>query len=144
MTYREWPNPGRWLTENGQIPEGDLPRLAKSRKVTYREWPKPGDDLPRLAKSRKMTYRDWPKPGDDLPRFAKSRHRTSRNLERGFDETGSLKPSSGDERSRLVVSRNWLSEDWKTTVSHFDWTKPSQKSLSRCEWFYAPLVRLYH
>ncbi len=35
-------NPGRWLTENGKIPEDDLPRMAKSRKMTYREWPNPG------------------------------------------------------------------------------------------------------
>ncbi len=32
----------------------------------------------------------------------------------------------------------------KMPVSHFDWTKPSQKSLSRNEWFHVPLVRLYH
>ncbi len=30
----------------------------------------------------------------------------------------------------------------KNVVSQFDWTKPSQKSLSRCKWFHAPLVRL--
>jgi hypothetical protein len=29
MTYQEW-SPERWLTENGQIPEDDLPRMAKS------------------------------------------------------------------------------------------------------------------
>ncbi len=27
--YKNWPNPRRWLHENGQIPEDDLPRLAK-------------------------------------------------------------------------------------------------------------------
>jgi hypothetical protein len=25
--------------------------------------------------------------------------------------------------------------EWKTPASHFDWAKPSQKSLSRCKWF---------
>jgi hypothetical protein len=35
-------------------------------------------------------------------------------------------------------------QELKTPVNHFDRTKPSQKSLSRCKWFYAPLVRLYH
>jgi hypothetical protein len=34
----------------GLIPEDDLPRMAKSRKMTYQE----------MAKSQKMTYRDWP------------------------------------------------------------------------------------
>jgi hypothetical protein len=29
-------------------------------------------------------------------------------------------------------------------VSPFDWTKPSQTSLSCCKWVYAPLMRLYH
>ncbi len=38
----------------GLIPEDDLPRMAKFRKMTY---------LPRKAKSRKMTYREWPNPG---------------------------------------------------------------------------------
>ncbi len=101
MTYREWPNPGRYLTEDGQIPEDDLPRMAKSRKISYRGWPNPGryltengqiseDILPRMAKSRKMTYREWPNLGrylnengqireDDLPRFAKFLLMTSRN-----------------------------------------------------------------
>ncbi len=36
MTYREWPNPGKWLTKNGQIL--DLPRLAKSRLTQKRIW----------------------------------------------------------------------------------------------------------
>ncbi len=27
MTYREWPHPGRWLKQNGQIPEDYLTRL---------------------------------------------------------------------------------------------------------------------
>jgi hypothetical protein len=29
-------------TENGQIPEDDLPRMAKSQRMTYRDWPNPG------------------------------------------------------------------------------------------------------
>ncbi len=36
MTYREWQDPGRWLTEKGHILEYDLPRLAKSRLTTSR------------------------------------------------------------------------------------------------------------
>jgi hypothetical protein len=28
MTCRDWPNPRRWLTESGQIPEENLPRMA--------------------------------------------------------------------------------------------------------------------
>ncbi len=42
MTCREWPNPGRLHTKKGQIPEDDLPRMAKSRKKTYRDWPNLG------------------------------------------------------------------------------------------------------
>jgi hypothetical protein len=45
-------------------------------------------------------------PEEDLPRMVKFRLRTCRNLKRGFDETSSLKPSSGDKRFRLVVSRD--------------------------------------
>ncbi len=69
VTCRDWPNPRRWLmwpnsrrwlTENGQIPEDDLPRLAKSR----------------ITASRNL----W----NQQP-----------------------KASSGEERFRLVISRNW-------------------------------------
>jgi hypothetical protein len=37
----KWPNPGRWLTENSQILEDDLPRLAKSQLPTSRNRPGP-------------------------------------------------------------------------------------------------------
>ncbi len=38
------------------------------RKMTCRDGQIPEDDLPRLAKSRKMTYRDWPNP-DEIVSF---------------------------------------------------------------------------
>jgi hypothetical protein len=120
-TYRGWSISGRWVTKNGQIPEDDLPRMAKSQKMTYREWPNPG----------RWNTKNGQIPEDDLLRLAKSRRTTSRNLKRGFYETSSLKPSSGNDQFQLVVSRNWLSGDWKTPVSPFDWIKPSQKSFSR-------------
>jgi hypothetical protein len=37
--------------------------MAKSRKATIKNGQIPEDDLPRMAKSRKMTYREWPNPG---------------------------------------------------------------------------------
>jgi len=33
----------------GLIQKGDLPRMAKSRKITYQEWPNSKYDLPSLA-----------------------------------------------------------------------------------------------
>ncbi len=42
----------------------------------------------------------------------------------------------------MVVQPELKMSSRKTPLSHFDWTKPSQKSLSHCKWFYAPLVRL--
>ncbi len=41
MTCRDWPYPWRWLTQNGQIPEDDLPSMAKFRLLTSRNWPGP-------------------------------------------------------------------------------------------------------
>ncbi len=79
ITYREWPNPGRCLTENGQIPEDDLPRLARSRHMTSRNWPG----------SRKSITVIWCHRQVNLL-----------NLKRGFNESSSLKPSTGDERFR--------------------------------------------
>ncbi len=46
----------------GLIPEDDLPRMARSRKMTYREWQNP---------MQKMTYRDWPNPGLQQARISK-------------------------------------------------------------------------
>ncbi len=40
------PNPRRWLTENGQILEDGLPRVAKSQLTTSRFWPGPVHQLP--------------------------------------------------------------------------------------------------
>ncbi len=42
--FKNQANLRRWLTstKNGQIPEDDLPRMAKSRKMTYRDGPHPG------------------------------------------------------------------------------------------------------
>jgi hypothetical protein len=60
---------------------------------------------------------------------------TSMNVKKGFDETSSLKPSSGEERSGL----SYAGTDKKIYInllgteksrSQFDWTKQSQKSLS--------------
>ncbi len=40
MTCRDWPNSRRWLTENGQIPEDDLPVQILAYESLY--WPGPG------------------------------------------------------------------------------------------------------
>jgi hypothetical protein len=37
--FKNLPDPRRWLTENGQIPEDYLLRMAKSRKMSHRDWP---------------------------------------------------------------------------------------------------------
>jgi hypothetical protein len=88
--------------------QSDFPAFFSPRKVNLKNSLIREDDLPGMAKSWKMTYRELPKPRvrDDLPRLAKSWLRTGRNLKRGFDETSSLKPSSGDEGFQLAVSRN--------------------------------------
>jgi hypothetical protein len=131
MTYREWRNPGRWLT---------VLRMAKSWKMTYREWPYPGIwlteigkipayDKPELAWSRNIKYRD----------LVSCQQVNLLNLNRGIDETSNLGSSSGDKQFLLVVSRNWyeslnwISGDWKIPVSLFDWIKLCQKSERRCK-----------
>ncbi len=47
MTYRESPNPGRWLTENGQIPAYDKPELARPQNISYHD---PGSPASQFAK----------------------------------------------------------------------------------------------
>ncbi len=76
--------------------QSDLPAFLSSQKINLKISLIREDDLPRMGQISE----------DDLPRLTKSRLTTSRNLKRGIDETNSLKPSSGDERIRLVVSRN--------------------------------------
>ncbi len=101
MTFREWPIPRRWLTENGQIPEDD-----------FREWQNAGRWLTvlRMAKSWKMTYREWPNPGRwltengqipeyDLPRMVK--------LGRWLTEIGKIP---------ATTNRNWPGPVTSVTV----------------------------
>jgi hypothetical protein len=52
------PNPRRWLTENGQILEDDLPRMARSRTVTYRDWPNPDLRQAGMGQARYISYHD--------------------------------------------------------------------------------------
>jgi hypothetical protein len=64
----------------------------------------PKDDLPRLAKSQKMTNPVWPNPGvTDIGHIPAG---TCQNLKRGFDETSSLIPSPGDNRFRKIKQAN--------------------------------------
>ncbi len=101
MTYREWWNRGRWLTENSEITEDDLPGPSQFRIMTSRNRPGPG-------KSSSVVW--WPRKVILL------------NMKSGFDETSWLKSSSGDKRFRLVVSRNCSGP-----VSHLPGTKKSRK-----------------
>ncbi len=55
---------GRWLAEIGLRPDDDLPRMAKSRKMTYREWPNP----------ERWLTENGQIPEDNLLRLTKSRH----------------------------------------------------------------------
>jgi hypothetical protein len=51
------------LSNQSELPAFFSPRKV-NLKISHRILPNPtipGDDLPRMAKSRKMTYRDWPK-----------------------------------------------------------------------------------
>ncbi len=50
MTYREWPDSGRCLTKNSQIPTFDKLELAWPRKIKYRDLVSPASQL---AKSQK-------------------------------------------------------------------------------------------
>jgi hypothetical protein len=81
--------------------QSDLPAFFSPRKTNLKigliredEWTNPGRWLIEYGQISK----------DDLPRLAKSQLTTSRNLNTGFDETSSLKPSSGVEQFRLVVA----------------------------------------
>jgi hypothetical protein len=78
-------NSGRCLTENGQIPEDDLNRLAKVRLTPSRNWKGPGTSLTVIWCHRQVNLL---------------------NLIKGFDEMSSLKPSSEDKGFWLVVRRN--------------------------------------
>jgi hypothetical protein len=55
MTYYERPNIGRKLTENGQIPEDDLPKLVKSRLATSRNVKRGFDERFLLVVSHNFT-----------------------------------------------------------------------------------------
>jgi hypothetical protein len=77
--------------------QSDLPAFFSPRKVNLKISLISEDDLrvPRMAKSRKMTYREWPNPGrlteiGQIPAYVKPEFD-------GFDDTNSLKPSSGYE-----------------------------------------------
>jgi hypothetical protein len=117
MTYREWPNPGRYLTEDGQIPEEDLPRFAKSRLKTSRNWPGPETSITviwarickRLRSLGIKILRSRYLGSLNVYEFWHCCHRQVNllNFNRGFDETSSLKSSSVDIRFRLVASRNF-------------------------------------
>ncbi len=118
------PNLRRWLTENGQIPEDILPRMAKSRKMTYyRDLLNSGlrqagiGQAPKHLSPNLQTFKEL---RNQIPRsrflgslnvykFWPCCHRQVNllNFNRGFDETSSLKSSSGDIRFRLVASRNF-------------------------------------
>jgi len=43
--------------------QSDLPAFFSPGKVNLKIGLIPEDDLPRMAKSQKMTYRDWPNTG---------------------------------------------------------------------------------
>ncbi len=106
--------------------QNDLPAFFSPRKVNLKICLIPEEDL----------WENGQIPKDDFPRMATPWLMTSRNLNRWFDETSNLQPSSGTKRTRLVVSRNWgefliwLSRYWNMLVSHYYWTKPFQKFLS--------------
>jgi hypothetical protein len=74
------------------IPENDLPRMAESLKMTYQEWPNPA--LRQAGIGQAPIHQLSPDMTSPASQFAK--------LNRAFDETSSLKSSSGDK----VVSRN--------------------------------------
>ncbi len=49
-----------------------------------------------------------------------------------------------NNRMGTIILQDDFSETQKIAESDFGWPKSSQKSLSRCKWFNAPLKRLYH
>ncbi len=103
-------NFGRWLAEIGLIPEDDLPRMAKFRKMTYREWPNPGRWLTEIGQ---------------IPAYDK--------LESQKRMWWNQQPKvifRGEWYRNLYEFLNWLSENKKTLVSNFDWKKLFQKSLT--------------
>jgi hypothetical protein len=61
MTYWDWPNPGRWLPEEGQIPEDNLPRMAKSRKMTNRDCHKTSLLYDKLEPQKRIWWTQQPK-----------------------------------------------------------------------------------
>ncbi len=101
-TTSSYPNNSRrWLTENCQNTEDDLPWPGQFRLTTSRNWTGPGQ----LAKSEKRIW--W--------------HQLSKVIFRGQAIPTCDKPE-------VLI---WFSGDRKITDSDFGWTKSSQKSLSR-------------
>ncbi len=125
--YCNYPYPKAW-----QYGQESTAQRESAWPTQFWQWPNSG---------RRLTVNDQILE-DDLPRLAKSRLTTSWNLKRGFDETISLKPSSRDERFKLVIGRN---RNFKLTFLSLKnackslWlVKPSKKSLSRTKWCYVP------
>jgi hypothetical protein len=102
MTCRVWPNPGRRLIEIGQIPAYDKPEVVRPQNFNCRDLVSPASQFAKYPK--RIWWNQQPK---------------------------ALFQRQGISACRKSEFLNWLSADWKTPVSHFDCTKPSQKSLSR-------------
>ncbi len=98
MTCRDWPNPWRWHTENGLIPEDDLPRNGQI----------PEDDLPRMAKSGKMTYRyrEWLNPGRWLAERTKSYDKSELARPQNINYRDLVSPASQFAKSRRQLISN--------------------------------------
>jgi hypothetical protein len=90
------------LSDQSELPMFFSPRQV-NLKISYCILPNPTipeDDLPRLAKSRLTTSRNWPGLGTSITVIWCHRQVNLQSHKGGFDETSSLKPSSGDKRFR--------------------------------------------
>ncbi len=94
----------------------------------------------------------WPISVSHLPGFGQSRSvifRDLANLGKSSSGIWSISVCHFRDLANLCKSFSGIRPILNLTfgekpVSHFYWTKATQKSLRPCKWFYAPLMRLNH
>ncbi len=118
MTYRHF-----WVPAGSQLKNSYQFLLMTSRNRSSLE------DGFRLLVSSNPLLRFWLVVSRDLANLGKS---SSWNLPCSVCHPPGFWPFSVSHLLGLGWFFNWLFGDWKTPVSHFDKTKPSKKSLSRC------------
>ncbi len=106
--------------------------------MTYRRFSVPGKSIKNFYQFLLTTKRIYSSLEDGIRLLVTSKHLLRFWLVVSWDLANLGKSSTGicmailGKSSSGIRPINWHSMKWKSPVSHFDWLKPYQKSLSRC------------